>query len=340
MSQEHQEYIQTKVNPILENLVTQVLLERPENPVPFMVRWLASQSPQAKEYFAGAGVGEAEKLKTEVKKLQEEVRELQLKLGQKDGAAAVAHASADTSQAKEERKEIAAADKKEEKAEEKKEEEKEGDKEAGKEEAKEEKKEDKKDEKKEGEKPEEKRKLSESPSSEISGVQEALAKQKGGFDIHQGGRLRWLLFWDIAAALVAAGILVWLYADNDWKAKWRVQQGFFAIQVLYGYMAVPFFFFNFPVFKTVLTHSAITGYDDKGRVRPLESPAAKSAEDLAKEFEEIEASQKKKEGRDNTKKVDTKESNEKGLITQIKALIDDAWDGEFDNEEPEKKPKK
>mmetsp|Transcript_21860 Transcript_21860/g.47653 ORF Transcript_21860/g.47653 Transcript_21860/m.47653 type:complete len:461 (+) Transcript_21860:141-1523(+) len=118
MSQEHQEYIQTKVNPILENLVTQVLLERPENPVPFMVRWLASQSPQAKEYFAGAGVGEAEKLKTEVKKLQEEVRELQLKLGQKDGAAAVAHASADTSQAKEERKEIAAADKKEEKAEE------------------------------------------------------------------------------------------------------------------------------------------------------------------------------------------------------------------------------
>eukprot|EP00405_Crypthecodinium_cohnii_P011866 CAMPEP_0206435200 /NCGR_PEP_ID=MMETSP0324_2-20121206/9687_1 /ASSEMBLY_ACC=CAM_ASM_000836 /TAXON_ID=2866 /ORGANISM="Crypthecodinium cohnii, Strain Seligo" /LENGTH=485 /DNA_ID=CAMNT_0053902011 /DNA_START=72 /DNA_END=1529 /DNA_ORIENTATION=+ len=146
MSQEHQEYIQTKVNPILENLVTQVLLERPENPVPFMVRWLASQSPQAKEYFAGAGVGEAEKLKTEVKKLQEEVRELQLKLGQKDGAAAVAHASADTSQAKEERKEIAAADKKEEKAEEKKEEEKEGDKEAGKEEAKEEKKEDKADE--------------------------------------------------------------------------------------------------------------------------------------------------------------------------------------------------
>eukprot|EP00444_Apocalathium_aciculiferum_P028453 CAMPEP_0183438986 /NCGR_PEP_ID=MMETSP0370-20130417/77726_1 /TAXON_ID=268820 /ORGANISM="Peridinium aciculiferum, Strain PAER-2" /LENGTH=420 /DNA_ID=CAMNT_0025627331 /DNA_START=55 /DNA_END=1317 /DNA_ORIENTATION=+ len=83
MAQEHQEYIQTKVNPILENLVTQVLLERPDNPVPFMVKWLATQSPQAKEYFAGAGVGEAEKLKTEVIKLQEEVRELQQKLGKK-----------------------------------------------------------------------------------------------------------------------------------------------------------------------------------------------------------------------------------------------------------------
>mmetsp|Transcript_110621 Transcript_110621/g.277098 ORF Transcript_110621/g.277098 Transcript_110621/m.277098 type:complete len:405 (-) Transcript_110621:41-1255(-) len=81
MAQEHQEYIQTKVNPILENLVTQVLLERPDNPVPFMVRWLANQSPQAKEYFAGFGMGEADKLRTEVKTLQEEVRELEQKLG-------------------------------------------------------------------------------------------------------------------------------------------------------------------------------------------------------------------------------------------------------------------
>ena len=30
MAQEHQEYIQQKVNPVLENLVTQLLLERPE----------------------------------------------------------------------------------------------------------------------------------------------------------------------------------------------------------------------------------------------------------------------------------------------------------------------
>jgi len=81
MAQEHQEYIQTKVNPILENLVTQVLLERPDNPVPFMVRWLANQSPQAKEYFAGFGMGEADKLRTEVKTLQEEVSELERKLG-------------------------------------------------------------------------------------------------------------------------------------------------------------------------------------------------------------------------------------------------------------------
>lgn len=94
MAQEHQEYIQTKVNPILENLVTQVLLERPENPVPFMVRWLANQSPQAKEYFAGFGMGEAEKLRTEVKKLQEEVRNLETKLGRAPSAAAHAASAA------------------------------------------------------------------------------------------------------------------------------------------------------------------------------------------------------------------------------------------------------
>lgn len=96
MAQEHQEYIQTKVNPILENLVTQVLLERPENPVPFMVRWLAEQSPQAKDYFAGFGMGEAEKLRTEVKTLQEEVRGLEAKLGRAPAASAASAAKATT----------------------------------------------------------------------------------------------------------------------------------------------------------------------------------------------------------------------------------------------------
>jgi len=82
MAQEHQEYIQSKVNPTLENLVTQVLLERPSNPVPFMVRWLAGQSKQgAKASLAQFGIGEAEQLRNEVKALQEEVRELEAKLG-------------------------------------------------------------------------------------------------------------------------------------------------------------------------------------------------------------------------------------------------------------------
>jgi len=77
MAQEHQEYIQTKVNPTLENLVTQVLLERPDNPVPFMISWLAQQTKSS----AQLGSGEAERLRNEIRALQAEVGDLQAKLG-------------------------------------------------------------------------------------------------------------------------------------------------------------------------------------------------------------------------------------------------------------------
>lgn len=77
MTQEHQEYIQSKVNPTLENLVTQVLLERPENPVPFMIRWLAEQT---KSPASVLDTGEAAKLRKEIQALQAEVSELQAKL--------------------------------------------------------------------------------------------------------------------------------------------------------------------------------------------------------------------------------------------------------------------
>ena len=37
---DHMLYIQEKVNPVLEQLVTQLLLERPEDATHFMVQWL------------------------------------------------------------------------------------------------------------------------------------------------------------------------------------------------------------------------------------------------------------------------------------------------------------
>eukprot|EP00933_Yihiella_yeosuensis_P006834 TRINITY_DN111647_c0_g1_i1.p1 TRINITY_DN111647_c0_g1~~TRINITY_DN111647_c0_g1_i1.p1 ORF type:complete len:403 (-),score=137.54 TRINITY_DN111647_c0_g1_i1:145-1353(-) len=87
MAQEHQEYIQSKVNPILESLVTEVLLERPENPVPFMVRWLAERSKTGKNALNSLGVGEAESLRVEIKSLQEEISQLQNKVAAPGGEA-------------------------------------------------------------------------------------------------------------------------------------------------------------------------------------------------------------------------------------------------------------
>lgn len=83
MAQEHQEYIQTKVNPILESLVTQVLLERPEDPAPFMIKWLADQ---AKTASGGNNMGkrvepsELEKLKETLAALQESVKTLESRI--------------------------------------------------------------------------------------------------------------------------------------------------------------------------------------------------------------------------------------------------------------------
>jgi len=81
MAQEHQEYIQQKVNPILENLVTQLLLERPEDLARFMIKWLSEQTKTPAAAALTEGVNELAELKEEMEKLQEEVKELEAEVG-------------------------------------------------------------------------------------------------------------------------------------------------------------------------------------------------------------------------------------------------------------------
>lgn len=79
--QEHQEYIQQKVNPILENLVTQLLLERPENLSPFMIKWLSEQAKTKEAAALIGGVNELTDLKSELELLQKEVQQLEEEVG-------------------------------------------------------------------------------------------------------------------------------------------------------------------------------------------------------------------------------------------------------------------
>jgi len=83
MAQEHQEYIQQKVNPILENLVTQLLLERPEHLAPFMIKWLSDHAKSPAAAALTEGVKEVNELKAELEQLQEEVMQLEENLGDK-----------------------------------------------------------------------------------------------------------------------------------------------------------------------------------------------------------------------------------------------------------------
>lgn len=87
MAQEHQEYIQQKVNPILENLVTQLLLERPEHLAPFMIKWLSEHAKTPAAAALTEGVNELSELKAEMERLQEEVKLLEAEAGEKAAAA-------------------------------------------------------------------------------------------------------------------------------------------------------------------------------------------------------------------------------------------------------------
>eukprot|EP00928_Gymnodinium_smaydae_P061213 TRINITY_DN4534_c1_g2_i1.p1 TRINITY_DN4534_c1_g2~~TRINITY_DN4534_c1_g2_i1.p1 ORF type:complete len:467 (-),score=134.29 TRINITY_DN4534_c1_g2_i1:257-1525(-) len=67
-AQEHLLYIQEKVNPILEALVTAVLLERPEDPSFFMLKWLCEQTKSPDNDDQGRE--EIQKVRDEISRLQ------------------------------------------------------------------------------------------------------------------------------------------------------------------------------------------------------------------------------------------------------------------------------
>jgi len=73
-AQEHLMYLQEKVNPILEALVTAVLLERPEEPDFFMLKWLCEQTKSldaAEGQRTSSTAEEIEDIRAEIEKLKE-----------------------------------------------------------------------------------------------------------------------------------------------------------------------------------------------------------------------------------------------------------------------------
>lgn len=69
-AQEHLLYITEKVNPILEALVTAVLLEKPEDPTRFMLKWLVDQTKTLESGESGqSSAEEMEAVRAEIAKL-------------------------------------------------------------------------------------------------------------------------------------------------------------------------------------------------------------------------------------------------------------------------------
>mmetsp|Transcript_61139 Transcript_61139/g.108749 ORF Transcript_61139/g.108749 Transcript_61139/m.108749 type:complete len:443 (+) Transcript_61139:98-1426(+) len=109
-AQEHLVYIQEKVNPVLEALVTAVLLERPEDPAFFMLRWLCEQTKTLEGTDQGgqrasssSTAEEIEAVQLEIKRLKERKTELIATLGVLDGGKASADMSKGAADAKSDR---------------------------------------------------------------------------------------------------------------------------------------------------------------------------------------------------------------------------------------------
>merc|ERR1712216_404819 len=94
MSQDHKDYMASKVNPILEDLVTQMLLEQPEQPPQFMIKRLTELCKKDKP-ATSEGTEELEKLKAELKELQEEVQQLERENNEKGDSSEVAKPAAE-----------------------------------------------------------------------------------------------------------------------------------------------------------------------------------------------------------------------------------------------------
>eukprot|EP00440_Ansanella_granifera_P028639 gb/GFBE01031112.1/.p1 GENE.gb/GFBE01031112.1/~~gb/GFBE01031112.1/.p1 ORF type:complete len:522 (+),score=89.25 gb/GFBE01031112.1/:1-1566(+) len=89
----------------------------------------------------------------------------------------------------------------------------------------------------------------------------------------RGGYLSYLLWYDLFCFLLsAAGLAYAMYLRNWVYDDWPVKHAFFAIQMIYGYLSMPFFLFLIPLLRNVLTHSVPTGYDECGRVRKYKGP--------------------------------------------------------------------
>ena len=70
-----QTYLETKIKPIMEELVSQLAIERPEDPKRFIVSWLEKQEGYRTSGLTAEEAKELARLKEEVKKLQNKPQE-------------------------------------------------------------------------------------------------------------------------------------------------------------------------------------------------------------------------------------------------------------------------
>eukprot|EP00450_Noctiluca_scintillans_P019202 CAMPEP_0194510978 /NCGR_PEP_ID=MMETSP0253-20130528/42502_1 /TAXON_ID=2966 /ORGANISM="Noctiluca scintillans" /LENGTH=108 /DNA_ID=CAMNT_0039354273 /DNA_START=85 /DNA_END=408 /DNA_ORIENTATION=+ len=80
---QHMSYIQEKMNPIMEAMVTALLMKCPESVEEFMLTWLLEQDTYDRGEYGQVDSAELERLRKEIESLKTEKEELQEALHRK-----------------------------------------------------------------------------------------------------------------------------------------------------------------------------------------------------------------------------------------------------------------
>ena len=70
-----QEYLDTKIKPIFENLIFQIICEKPENPVDFMITWLQKTGGYNPNGLTDQEMDELNMLKVQIQNYKEKEKE-------------------------------------------------------------------------------------------------------------------------------------------------------------------------------------------------------------------------------------------------------------------------
>jgi len=100
----------------------------------------------------------------------------------------------------------------------------------------------------------------------------------------KGGYLIYIMLWDVVSFICCAAVLGYVISTRPPSdmLDWPVQHAFFGIQIVYGFTAMPFFFFSIPLLQTVLTHTVPTAYDKRGMTRKIKGPPKKRNDEQSK----------------------------------------------------------
>jgi len=109
--------------------------------------------------------------------------------------------------------------------------------------------------------------------TQLKGKVDAQHGEVGNTSKKAGGYLWYFMIYDMFCFLLCMAVLGWAISTRPGRNggklgtrydDWQVKHAMFGVQVIYGYLSLPFYFFTLPLLQAVLTHSVPTAYDSRG----------------------------------------------------------------------------